>query len=183
MARTRTTPWNPSSPAAPPRHCGSQFLETPAFHLAFGGTFSTFPHAVSATLPSSFSRCFFVLVAAGFLTGCDTPQKRGLRELTKAGIEPTGTALLQAVADKDAKRAGWLIDVGVYTEQRDAKGRTPLRVAMENRDLSSVFKLLDGHANVNATAPDNASILGIAVELGETAMVERLIAAGAKADG
>lgn len=134
-------------------------------------------------MPSSFFRYFFVLVAAGYLTGCDTPQKRGLRELSKAGIEPTGTALLQAVAEQNSKRAGWLIDVGVYTEQRDAQGRTPLRVAMENRDLSSVFKLLDGHANINASAPDNASILGIAVELGETAIVDRLLAVGANAGG
>ncbi len=125
-----------------------------------------------------------LFAAAGLLlASCDTAQKRALRELSKAGIEPSGSALLQAVADQDSKRAGWLLDVGVYTEQRDARGRTPVRVAVENRDLASVFKLLDAKANVNATTADQVGVLGIAVERGETAVVEKLLTAGARTDG
>ncbi|MES2437832.1 MAG: ankyrin repeat domain-containing protein [Verrucomicrobiota bacterium] len=124
------------------------------------------------------------LIAAGFLlASCDTPQKRALRELSKVGIEPSGSALLQAVAERNSQCAGWLLDVGVYTEQCDASGKTPVRIALENRDVSSVFKLLDARANVNAATADHVSVLGIAVERGETAVVERLLASGARTDG
>ena len=124
-----------------------------------------------------------LLAATGLLVSCDTPQKRALRELAKAGIEPSGNALLQAVAAQDARLAGWLLEVGVYTEQRDPRGRTPVRIAIENGDLPIVFKLLDAHANVNATADDQVGPLGIAVERGETAVVGKLLTAGARADG
>ncbi len=124
-----------------------------------------------------------LLAAASLLVSCDTPQKRAVRELAKAGIEPSGNALLQAVAAQDAKRAGWLLEVGVYTEQRDLRGRTPVRIAIENGDLPIVFKLLEAKANVNATTADQVGPLGIAVERGETAVVEKLLKAGARADG
>ena len=124
-----------------------------------------------------------LLIAAGMLVSCDTPQKRALRELSKAGIEPSGNALLQAVTDQDSTRAGWLLEVGVYTEQCDAHGRSPMRIAIENRDVSSVFKLLEAKANVNAATPDQVSILGASVANGETAIADKLLAAGARADG
>lgn len=90
---------------------------------------------------------------------------------------------MEAVTDQDALRVGWLLDVGVYTEQRDSRGRTPVRIAIENQDIPTTFKLLDAKCNVNVTSADQVSILGIAVERGETAIAERLLAAGAKADG
>lgn len=124
-----------------------------------------------------------LIFAAGLLVSCDNPQKRGLRELSKAGIEPSGNALKQAVAARNSRRVGWLLDVGVYTEQCDERGRTPLRVAVENHDIPTVFKLLDAKANVNPEAADHLSILGVAVEGGETAIVEKLLTAGAKTDG
>ncbi len=124
-----------------------------------------------------------LLVAVGLSYSCDSPQKRGLRELAKAGIEPSAKSLVQAAIDQDVRRVGWLLDVGVYTEQRDAEGRTPVRIAMENSDLPSVFKLLDAKANVNAATPDHVSLLGVAVAQGETAIVEKLLHAGARTDG
>ena len=124
-----------------------------------------------------------LLIAAGLFVSCDTPQKHALRELSKAGIEPSGNALLQAAAAQDSQQVGWLLDVGVYTEQRDARGRTAVRVAIENRDLASVFKLLDAKADVNATTADHVSVLGIAVANGETAIAEKLLTAGARTDG
>lgn len=132
------------------------------------------------------SRCRIfglLLVAAGLLASCDSPQKRGLRELAKVGIEPSGRALLEAVSQRNTQRLGWLVDVGAYTEQCDSQGRTPLRVAIENGDVPSVFKLLDARVNVNAVAADQTSILGAAVERDESAIVEKLLAAGAKTDG
>ena len=124
-----------------------------------------------------------LLIAAGLLVSCDTPQKRALRELSNAGIEPSGKALLQAVTNQETLRVGWLLDVGVYTEQRDDRGRTPVRIAIENQDIPSAVKLLDAKANVNATAADQVSILGLAVERGETAIANQLLAAGARGDG
>lgn len=123
------------------------------------------------------------LLAAGTLVSCDTPQKHALRELAKVGIEPSGRALIESVNHRDSRQVGWLLDVGVYTEQQDYRGRTPIRIALENGDISSVFKLLDARANVNTTTPDQVSILGLAVERGETAIVEKLLAAGARTDG
>lgn len=139
--------------------------------------------AVIRVVPLPFWKSIPLLAAAGLLVSCDTPQKRAMRELSKAGIEPSGRALLDAVAAGDATKAGWLLDVGVYTEQRDARGRTPVRIAIENKDLASTFKLLDAKANVNATTADQVSILGIAVERGETAVVDKLLSAGARTDG
>ncbi len=124
-----------------------------------------------------------LLIAAGLLVSCDTPQKHALRELTQAGIEPSGNALLQAAAAQDSQQVGWLLDVGVFTEQRDALGRTPVRVAIDNRDLASVFKLLDAKADVNATTADHVSVLGVAVACGETAITAKLLTAGARPDG
>ena len=129
------------------------------------------------------SRTCPLLIAAGLLVSCETPRGRALAELSKAGIEPSGNALLQAIGDQDSTRAGWLLDVGVYTEQHDARGRTPVRIAIENRDIPSVFRLLAANANVNATTPDQVSVLGVAVELGETAIAEKLLTAGARTDG
>lgn len=122
----------------------------------------------------------FVVV---FATSCDSPQKRGLRALTKAGIEASAKSLVTAATNHDAQSVGWLLDVGVYTEQRDIDGRTPLRIAIEAGDLSSTFLLLDAKAEVNAQSADHASILGAAVACGETAIVERLLEMGARTDG
>ena len=124
-----------------------------------------------------------LLIAAGLLVSCDTPQKHALRELSKAGIEPSGYALLQAAAAQNSKHVGWLLDVGVYTEQRDALGRTPVRIAIDNSDLASTFKLLDAKADVNATTADHISVLGVAVAHGETAIANKLLTAGARSDG
>ncbi len=138
---------------------------------------------MNPTLRLTLCQTLPLLLVAGLLVSCDTPQKTGLRELAKRGIEPSGQALLQAVNENDARRAGWLIDAGVYTEQCDASGKTPMRLALENRDLRTVFKLLDAKANVNAATPDKVSVLGIAVALGETAIVEKFLKSGARTDG
>ena len=138
---------------------------------------------MTATGVIPFSQIATLLVVLGFLPSCDTPQKRGLRELSKAGIEPSARSLVQATIEQNSQRVGWLLDVGVYTEQRDVKGRTPVRIAIENCDLASAFKLLDAKANVNATSPDKSSILGVAVEKNESAIVKKLLAAGAHTDG
>lgn len=134
-------------------------------------------------MPSYLRKFCQVALLACLLVSCDTPQKRAMRELAKLGIEPSGAALLDSVAQQDVQRLSWLLDVGVYTEQLDAAGRTPLRVAIENRDIPSISKLLEAKVNVNATTNDRVSVLGVAVERGETAIVNQLLAAGARTDG
>lgn len=123
-----------------------------------------------------------ILLGLG-LTACDSPEKRALRNLERAGVQPSGIALLEAVTGRDVEMVGWLLDVGVYTEQENSEGKTPLRIAVENGDLASVFKLLESSVDVNAVAQDDVSILGVAVEKGESAVVDRLLASGANGDG
>ena len=72
------------------------------------GSWAKFAGVISAA-HFKLTRAWPLLIAAGMLVSCDSPQKRALRELTKAGIEPSGGALLQAVIERDALRTGWLV--------------------------------------------------------------------------
>ena len=132
------------------------------------------------------SGCFaFGLLLAGalLLVSCDTPQKRALRELDQTGVEVSGHSLVQAVFRMDLAQTGLLLDAGVYTEQRDERGRSPLRIAVENRDPQSVLRLISAKADVNATTADQISVLGTALAWGNPLVVKPLLTAGARADG
>jgi len=117
------------------------------------------------------------------MAACNDPQKQAIRELAESGIEATGRSLVQAVIAQDPARTALLLEAGVYTEQRDPRGRTPLGIAVENHDDTVAFMLLNAHANVNTAADDQACILGIAVENGDLMMVHTLLGAGARTDG
>lgn len=123
------------------------------------------------------------LLAATWLVSCDTTQHRALKELATSGVEPSGRSLVRAVLAGEQDRAALLLEAGVYTEQRDARGRTPLAIAVENRDFPAALMLLNAHANVNAVVANHACILGMAVERNAAEMVAILLAAGATADG
>jgi ankyrin repeat protein len=123
------------------------------------------------------------LAACALMPSCDTPEKQNLRELSQAGIRPSGRALVDAVAAGETRHVRLLLDVNVHTEQRDEKGRTPLRIAVENDSPTIALMLLEAGADPNAKSPDGAGILGVAVAKGDSPVVEKLIAAGAKADG
>ncbi len=114
---------------------------------------------------------------------CASPQKRALRELAEAGVEVSGRSLVEAVLDLDLTRSGLLLDAGVYCEQRDALGRTPLRIAVDNHDPQSVLRLIAAKADVNAVTADQVSVLGMALVWGNPAVAEPLLTAGARADG
>ncbi len=129
------------------------------------------------------SRLSPLLFIAGLAISCDHPKKRGLRELSKQGIEPSGQALLTAVTAGNSQHIEWLIVAGVTTEEKDAKGKTPIMLALENKDSSSFLKLLEAKANVNATTADRVSVLGIAVERSDDVVIDRLISAGARGHG
>ncbi len=123
------------------------------------------------------------LSALALMPSCDTPQKQKLRELSQAGIRPSGRALVEAVAAGETRHVRLLLDLNVHTGQRDADGRPPLRIAVENESPTIAIMLLEAGADPNAKSPDGADILGVAVAKGDSPVVEKLIAAGAKADG
>ncbi len=123
------------------------------------------------------------LLAAGLVASCDTPQKQALRDLAAAGVEPNGKALVEAAGRRDARIVELLLMAKVHTEQRDTLGRTPLRIAVDQRDAPTAGLLLGAGAGVNAATPDRTSVLGAAVATGETGLIETLVLAGANADG
>lgn len=124
-----------------------------------------------------------LLAAFTLASSCDTPEKRTLRELSEAGIRPSGRALVEAVTSGETRHVRLLLDVNVHTGQRDENGHTPLRIAVENDSPTIAIMLLEAGADPNATSPDGADILGVAVAKGDSPVVEKLVAAGAKADG
>lgn len=132
---------------------------------------------------SRVAACCLLLAGALVLGSCDSAQQRALRELSRLGVEASGHSLVQAVLRHDVAQTGWLLDAGVHTEQRDAQGRTPLRIAVDDRDLLAALRLIEARANVNATTADDVSVLGIAAVWGEPLVVAKLLTAGARADG
>ena len=127
--------------------------------------------------------CCLLLGGAFLLGSCDTPQQRALRDLTKLGVVPCGRSLVEAVLRHEPAQTGLLLAAGVYTEQRDSRGRTPLRIAVDNHHPQAALHLMAAHANVNAVAADEVSVLAAAVGWGELGLVTHLLAAGARADG
>lgn len=117
------------------------------------------------------------------LPSCDTPEKHALRELSRAGIQPSGRALVAAVSDAEDQHVRWLLQVKVHTEQRDAESRTPLRIAVEQDRPSVAIMLLDAGANPDSKTADSVSVLAAAIARDETPIVERLIASGANPTG
>ncbi|MGJ8633341.1 MAG: ankyrin repeat domain-containing protein [Luteolibacter sp.] len=117
------------------------------------------------------------------LASCDSPEKSAMRQLSRAGIQPSGRALVEAVSADDQRTLDWLLAVKVHTEQRDERGFTPLRIAVENESPLTVIKLLEANADPNSSNPDGVDILGAAIAIGDSPMVEKLIEAGASPAG
>ena len=124
-----------------------------------------------------------LLLAALLAVGCDTPRNRAFKELARSGVEASGPSLVRALLDQDAARTALLLEAGVYTEQRDPLGRTPLGIAVENHDVTSVFMLLNAHAYVDTSVANHACVLGIAVEQGDALLIDALLDAGASSEG
>ena len=131
---------------------------------------------------SSFLPCL-ALAAAALLSSCDSPHKIALRELSASGVDPSGLALVQAVTDQDPRTTALLLEARVYTEQRDSQGRTPLRIAVEQGNLSLLAMLLNAGAKPNAVLANSSSVLGMAALRGDMLMFDTLLSAGARTDG
>lgn len=127
---------------------------------------------------------WLALVAACWqVVGCDHPRRQALRELSRLGVEPSGRSLLAAVTRGDRQQAALLIAAGVFTGQRDALGRTPLRVAVDLLDPRTVAMLLEAGADVHSKADDGLTALASAATHAETGMAAALLAHGARTDG
>lgn len=124
-----------------------------------------------------------MLCAVVGIVSCDSPQKIALRELAATGVEPSGRSLVRAVTARDLETTALLLEARVYTEQRDPGGRTPLGIAVDQGDVTTVHMLLNAGANLNATLANHASVLGIAAQRGDKALLDTLLAAGSRTDG
>lgn len=125
-----------------------------------------------------------LLAALAFgLVSCDSRQELAQKRLAELGVEASGLSLVRAVEAGDRETAGLLLEAGVYTEQRDSRGRTPLGIAVGNRDCEAAVMLLNARANPDATLADQSSILGIAAQVGDARMVNILLAGGARPNG
>ena len=128
-------------------------------------------------------RSFLIVSIFVLLASCDTPEKIALRELSKAGIEPSGRALVQAASEGEGNTVKLLLDLKVHTGQRDENGNTPLRIAILQDDVAMASMLAKGGANPNAEGSTSTSILGLALEKKQTALYKTLISAGADPKG
>ncbi len=123
------------------------------------------------------------VIVSGGLCSCDSPRGQALRELSNNSIEPSGQRLVRAVKERDFKTTALLLESGVYTEQRDPLGLTPLAIAALHGDFEAIVMLLNAGANVNATLPRQTSILGTAIAQGDPLIIGTLISSGARIDG
>ncbi len=136
-------------------------------------------------LSETFPRCHLpaLIAAAGMLVSCDDRQRLAIRDLSGRGVEVSGRSLIDAVAGRDPETTGLLLESRVYTEPRDAAGRTPLGIAVELGDLGAIALLLNAGADPNSHHGTGASILGHAIAAGDPSIISALIASGARTDG
>ena len=83
-----------------------------------------------------------------------------------AGVSTAGpqAALGRAVIAGDAAGISAALAAGAKMDAHDARGVTPLMVAVDRQQIASVTTLLNAGADANATALDGASPVSLAVE-------------------
>ncbi len=113
---------------------------------------------------------------------CDSPKKKALRGLSRAGIEPTGRSLVEAVEARNGPLVDSLLLAEVDTERKDAQGRTPLRLSVDADDRATALRLVDGGADADSRAVDGSSVLGAAVRRMDITFIRRLLEHGASPD-
>jgi ankyrin repeat protein len=119
------------------------------------------------------------LTAALLLCACDNDRNAALRELNNRGISPSGSSLASAAKSADSEVLDLLLTAGVYPDQRDGQGRTPLFAAIERGDIATSFQLIDADADPDASTPDGTTLVSLAVARSEMAIVDRLLEKGA----
>ncbi|MEP4077493.1 ankyrin repeat domain-containing protein [Haloferula sp.] len=126
--------------------------------------------------------CLAALVAMA-LVSCDSQRRQALKKLESEGIEASGFSLLSAAERGDAEVVKLLLQAGVYSGQRDQKGRTPLHLSIQDGHLDVAWALVDGGADVSAQTPDKITPLSAAVEANEAALADRMLDCGAQPEG
>lgn len=124
-----------------------------------------------------------LIVGTCLLASCDTPEKKALRTLSRLNVEPSGRTLLESVEKGDTQTVRLLLQAGVHLDQRDAEGRTPLRISVDRHDLATAFLLLENGADPNAVDASGVCVLGSALAGDETAIADQLFCRGARVDG
>lgn len=128
-------------------------------------------------------RTLAFVFAIAILASCDSPETITLRELSRAGIEPSGRALVEAVTEEDVEIVKLLLDVRVHTGQRDENGDTPLRIAVVKGNKAMASMLLKAGADPNAEGTGVASVLGLVLDGGDVDLATKLISSGADPKG
>ncbi|MCB9493755.1 MAG: ankyrin repeat domain-containing protein [Epsilonproteobacteria bacterium] len=94
--------------------------------------------------------------------------------------EPKGKSAKRKIKIEDATQsAEWRASIQEQLNAQDMYGRTPLMIAVENKDYGQVQSLLAQGANVNIAANDGVSPLMLAITSAEYDLVKLLIAHGA----
>jgi ankyrin repeat protein/cytochrome c551/c552 len=104
------------------------------------------------------------------------PAERDAALVAIAGLPYT--ALIQGLLERGANP-----NAKIMTMRRDLRGRTPLMVAANSDYLptANIKMLLERGADPNAVGPDGETSLDLAKRNGPTAVVDMLVAAGARA--
>lgn len=134
---------------------------------------------VPASLSGKRLLCSACLWGTVLLQSCDTPQKQALAALEKSAVEASGRSLVKAVTENRSDHIAWLLEARVFTEQRDALGRTPLGIAVQEGNDRAALMLINAGANVNATLGGHGSILGLAATRSDEFLLDTLLASGA----
>lgn len=95
-------------------------------------------------------------------------------------VEPA--SLHRSAADMQYYVTGLLLTAGVDIDELDAQGRTPLLIALEEKDGKMVNLLLEQGADPNAVGEGRAAPLIVAAQAGNLEWMRQLLKAGADVD-
>lgn len=106
----------------------------------------------------------------------ESAKEKARRYLGYIGVDPTEDGLLASVRNSQTYAIELLVKAGISLECTDAKGRTPLMLAVESGHGAVVKTLLVHGAQLNKTDPQGRTALMIAAAAGSEGMIEKLLA-------
>jgi ankyrin repeat protein len=106
-------------------------------------------------------------------------REKARKKLDWLSVTPSAESLFAAAADKQYYTVGLLLTAGVELNATDAKGRTPLLIAIESRDSKMVDFFLNAGADVNIVDNGYPPPLEVALSQGDLPLMKILIDLGA----